>query len=173
MSTQLAVLDSPPLYPSVIGLDIEEAQAGIGFARKRKPGWRQRLDEAAALGIGAGVVIVRKAMGEQRADKELAAAAIRERDALQARVDEIEATLRHRAVPMLDHLPDLKVAGAKANRTRWTDAERAALADELEARPGPRPGYLAIANKLGERFPNRTFTAASVGAQARKLRGKR
>ena len=144
------------LPPSVIGLDMPET--GIGFARKRKPGWRQRLDEAAALAIGAGVVIVRKAMGEQRADRELAAAAIQERDALQARVNAMEA-----------ELAKCRPAPAKAKRPRWSAAEREALADLVAARPCKRPGYAAIAATLGERFPGRTFTPASVGAQARKL----
>lgn len=160
-----------PMPPVVLGVDFDaEPSTGIGSARKRKPGWRQRVDQAAALAIGAGVVIVRMAMGEQQADKELAAAAIRERDALQLRVAELEAELLHRPAPGALLIETRPVAApAKATRPRWTAAQRAFLAAELDRRARRRPGYKAIALLMTDRF-NRQFIAAGVGQQARRLR---
>jgi hypothetical protein len=85
------------------------------------------------------------------------------RSQLQARVE----TLQRRNSEMASALSEAQAKTRKP--TRWTQAERAALAEELVAHPGPRPGYRAIAGRMSERF-NRTFSADAVGAQARKLR---
>ena len=128
-----------PMPPVVLGVDFDaEPSTGIGSARKRKPGWRQRVDQAAALAIGAGVVIVRMAMGEQQADKELAAAAIRERDALQLRVAELEAELLHRSAPGALLIETRPVAApAKATRPRWTAGQQARRLRAAPDAPAP------------------------------------
>jgi len=159
-----------PLAPSVIGLDLEEPQTGIGFTRKRQPGWRQRLDEAAALAIGAGVVTVRRIMGEQNAAQARADSAIRERDALQARVDELEAELAHRpALPLVAPIEAAPISGpGKAKRPRWSTVERQALGELLDQRKARSLTYAKIAAEMSERF-GRPFGAAAIGQMARRI----
>jgi hypothetical protein len=63
----------------------------------------------------------------------------------------------------------LHKAKAAKRSQRWSTAERAFLADAIaSAANRARPGYAAIAGRMAETF-GRAFTAASVGAQARKL----
>ena len=168
MNVQLTTTNKIGVHLPLIGLDIEADQpTGIGFARKRKPGWRQRLDQAAALSIGAGVVTVRRIMGEQNAAQAHMATAIRQRDALQARVELLEAELLYRpALPPVALIEAPPSKGVK--RPRWTAAERTALGELLDKKKARKLTYALIADELAERF-DRPFNARQVGDKARRM----
>jgi len=123
---------------------------------------------AKLLMVGAAGVLVgkgRKALGELHAAQVLLDRALAERDALAARVGELEeenAGLR----AAVARKPARAAAGA--SRCRWTAAEREALAALVEARKGKRPGHKLIAAELSARF-GRTVTAKGVAAKARRM----
>jgi len=155
----------------VIG--IREA-ATIPFVTLAKATW--------AAAIGRSVVRTRQIMGEQAADRANAETMRRQRDEAVNRATYLEERLHAKSLPSwgpdtVDTVDTVAVIGAtvteppaKARRPRWTAAERGFLAAEMDRRAGSqRPGYKAIARAMSDRF-SREFTAASVGAMARRLR---
>jgi hypothetical protein len=146
-----------PLPPSIIGFNVNGQTLSTLDTLKHvasnitvKGLWKV----GAATGIAAAATAVRGA--------HLAIAEIEDsRAQLQARVDLLT---RQRN----DAVNRAAAAEARASRKiqRWTDAERAHLATFFAA-PKHKP-YALIAADMAGTF-GRAFTAASVGAQARKL----
>ena len=151
-STSLATIDQPLPPPAILGWNYQGRVVGAGELARIT--WKGIFKASAATVVAAGSTAVRGA--------NLAIAEIETtRGQLQGQIDLLT---RQRN----DAVNRAAAAEAKASRKaqRWSDAEKAHLATFFTG--AKHKPYAAIAANMADTF-GRTFTAASVGSQARKL----
>jgi hypothetical protein len=146
-----------PLPPSIIGFNVNGQTLSTLDTLKHVA---SNITVKGLWKVGAATVIAAGATAVRGANVALAEVED-SRAQLQGRVEMLQK--RNSALTTA-----LVAAETKASRKiqRWTDAERAHLATFFAA-PKHKP-YAVIAADMADRF-GRAFTAASVGAQARKL----
>jgi hypothetical protein len=155
MSTALTITETgAQVAPSIIGFRLADDRV-VGFRELGKITWKGLLKTGIATGIAGAATAVRGA--------NVALAEIEySRSQMQTHLAKMRAQRD-------DAVNRAAVAEAKISRKvqRWSPTEKAYLA-EFFTGPAKHQPYAQIADAMVAEF-SRPFTAASVGAQARKL----